>query len=321
MDLKMITNPNTAGIFETKFKEIADLIHAEGGLVYMDGANMNAIAGWVDLNKLGVDAVHNNLHKTWTIPHGGGGPGDAIVAVSEKLIDFLPGHQIIKKDGLFQLEKSKKSIGEFHRHLGNFAHKVRAYTYIKALGYEGVKKMSAVAVLSARYLLKRLSQTYPTLPKQTNGVERMHEFIITLSPETFALVEKAGIPKANIIARIGKLFLDFGFHAPTVAFPEQYGLMIEPTESFTKKELDDFAGVVEKIHELITTNPEILISVPHFTPIDRVDEVLANKEITLSEKISDTLPEILNDRVHSGKLRQLNQTQIIQKIVEAHQGA
>ena len=143
----MITNPNTCGLFETDFKRIADDVHAAGGLVYMDGANMNAIAGWVNLAAMGVDALHNNLHKTWTIPHGGGGPGDAIVAVSERLKDFLPGHQIEKRAGKFVAVKAARSIGSFHRHWGNFAHKVRAYAYLLRLGGEGVRRMSAVAVL------------------------------------------------------------------------------------------------------------------------------------------------------------------------------
>ncbi|MBT5092618.1 MAG: glycine dehydrogenase, partial [Halobacteriovoraceae bacterium] len=152
----MVTNPNTSGIFEDNFKEMADLIHSVDGLVYMDGANMNAIAGWVDLDRLGVDAVHNNLHKTWTIPHGGGGPGDAIVAVSKKLVQYLPGIQVNKEDdGRFNSFRPSKSIGQFHRHHGNFAHKVRCYTYLKALGTEGLRKMSAVAVLSAQYLFHR----------------------------------------------------------------------------------------------------------------------------------------------------------------------
>ena len=133
----MITNPNTSGIFETSFHEIAEKVHAAGGLVYMDGANMNAIAGWVDLGALGVDAVHNNLHKTWTIPHGGGGPGDAIVAVSERLLQYLPGYQIEKDGDQYRPVKAPKSIGSFHRHWGNFAHKVRCYTYLLRLGREG----------------------------------------------------------------------------------------------------------------------------------------------------------------------------------------
>lgn len=315
----MVTNPNTAGIFETKFKEMSDLIHSVGGLVYMDGANMNAIAGILDLNKLGVDAVHNNLHKTWTIPHGGGGPGDAIVGVSHRLLDFIPGVQVVKKDGKYEIVKPAKSCGSFHRHFGNFAHKIRAYTYIKALGADGVRKMSQVAVLSARYLHNRLSKSYPTLPAEAGTAPRMHEFILTLSPETFKKVEASGTPKTNTIARIGKLFLDFGFHAPTVAFPEQYGLMIEPTETYSKKELDQFAGVVETILKLVNEHPEVLKTVPHFTPIDRVDEVLANKNPVLTEKITSHLPDIIPDRVDSERLRNSTAGDLCEHILKAHQ--
>jgi glycine dehydrogenase len=281
----MITNPNTSGIFESNFKYISKMIHDCGGLVYMDGANMNAIAGQVDLNELGVDAVHNNLHKTWTIPHGGGGPGDGMVAVSEKLIDFLPGKQIRKTEsGVYESFIPSKSIGSFHRHWGNFAHKIRCYTYIRALGSDGVKKMSAVAVLSARYIYSILRKEFPILPSATENIKRMHEFIITLSPETFKNIEAAGLVKSSIIGRVGKSFLDFGFHAPTVAFPEVYGLMIEPTESFSKKELDDFISAVLKVKNFIHQSPEELHNVPRTTETKRVDEVLANKNIILSEQ-------------------------------------
>jgi glycine dehydrogenase len=315
----MVTNPNTAGIFETQFQEMSQLIHQAGGLVYMDGANMNAIAGIVDLNKLGVDAVHNNLHKTWTIPHGGGGPGDAIVAVSSRLVNFMPGIQVVKKDGIFTLQRPSKSVGSFHRHFGNFAHKIRAYTYIKALGAEGVRQMSAVATLSARYLHHKLSPLFPTLPVGAENTPRMHEFILTLSPETFKKIEQSGTPKANTIARIGKLFLDFGFHAPTVAFPEQFGLMIEPTESYSKEELDQFARVVETILKLINTSPEVLQTVPHFTPIDRVNELEANKNPILTETITAQLPEIISDRVEAQKLRSSTAEDLCELIVRAHQ--
>ncbi|MBY0516265.1 MAG: aminomethyl-transferring glycine dehydrogenase subunit GcvPB [Bacteriovoracaceae bacterium] len=316
----MVTNPNTAGIFETGFAEMAKLVHEAGGLVYMDGANMNAVAGIVDLNAIGVDAVHNNLHKTWTIPHGGGGPGDAIVAVSHRLKDFMPGIQVEKKaDGSFGIHKPSKSCGSFHRHFGNFAHKVRAYIYIKALGAEGVRKMSSVAVLSARYLYHNLSSDYPTLPAGSTSSPRMHEFILTLAPETFTHIEKVGgVPKANSIARIGKLFLDFGFHAPTVAFPEQYGLMVEPTETYNKAELDQFSGVVKQILSLVKSNPEVLQTVPHFTPIDRVDEVTANKNPQLSEKNTKDLPPILPDRVNVDRLRKSTPGDLCEMIIEAH---
>ena len=315
----MVTNPNTAGIFESGFKEMSELIHAHGGLVYMDGANMNAIAGIVDLNRLGVDAVHNNLHKTWTIPHGGGGPGDAIVAVSHRLLDYMPGVQVKLENGVYSTFKAPKSCGSFHRHFGNFAHKIRCYTYLKALGAEGVKKMSQLAVLSARYLHFKLKDTYPCLPSGADNVPRMHEFIVTLSNDSFKHIEAAGTPKANAIARIGKLFLDFGFHAPTVAFPEQYGLMIEPTESYSKAELDQFAEVVIAISKLLQDKPEVLKTVPHFTPIDRVDEVAANKNPILAEKITKNLPEIIADRYDSAKLRALSVGDTCELIIKAHQ--
>lgn len=315
----MITNPNTSGVFESKFKEIADLIHSVDGLVYMDGANMNAIAGWLDLDKMGVDAVHNNLHKTWTIPHGGGGPGDAIVAVSDKLIDFLPGKQIIKKDdGTYDVFTPKHTMGSIHRHWGNFAHKVRAYTYIKALGAQGVKEMAAVAVLSAKYLFERLRDLYPTLPAGAEQVPRMHEFILTISKETFDKIQAAGTPKAQAIAKIGKLFLDFGLHAPTVSFPEPFGLMVEPTESFSKKELDDFVEVLVGINRVLEENPEFLITAPHFTPVRKVDEVTANKNLILSGDLS-RLPDLPQNIIEPGKLKEMGTERILEEIKKAHQ--
>ncbi|MEE8111041.1 MAG: aminomethyl-transferring glycine dehydrogenase subunit GcvPB, partial [bacterium] len=314
----MVTNPNTSGILETSFKEMADLIHGVGGLVYMDGANMNAIAGWVDLGKLGVDAVHNNTHKTWTIPHGGGGPGDAFVAVSEPLVDYLPGVQVVRDDRGYRIEKPPKSIGSVHRHFGNFAHKVRCYAYLRALGREGVRRMSAVAVLSARYLHKKLSEYYPTLPAGAENTPRMHEFILTLSEDGFAKIEAAGTKRAVIIPRVGKLFLDFGLHAPTIAFPEVYGLMVEPTESYSKEELDRFAEIVITIFKIVHENPEALQSVPHFTPVDRIDEVAANKDLRLSEPLSG-LPVVLENRVSIASLDKLTTRDIWKRIIEAHQ--
>ena len=313
----MITNPNTSGIFEDEFKIIADETHKEGGLVYMDGANMNAIAGIVNLGALGVDAVHNNLHKTWTIPHGGGGPGDAIVGVSEALVDFLPGKQIVQdEDKSYRTVSAKNSIGSFHRHWGNFGHKVRAYSYLLRLGREGIPRMSSVAVLSARYLWEKLRVAFATLPAKAEHSPRMHEFILTLSEDEFSTLEKAGIPKTKAIPQIGKLFLDFGFHAPTVAFPEVFGLMIEPTESYTKKELDRFADAVLAIKELIVQHPKVLLSAPHFTPIDRVDEVSANRNLILRETIHH-LPSLPHNRMKPSMLLELSISEIKQKIIEA----
>lgn len=313
----MVTNPNTSGIFESNFKEMADLVHSIGGLVYMDGANMNAIAGILDLDSLGVDAVHNNLHKTWTIPHGGGGPGDAIVAVSSKLVDYLPGHQVSKQNGKFAFYKTDKSIGSFHRHYGNFAHKVRCLTYLKALGSEGIKKMSSVAVSSSVYLFNKIKDVYPTLPRGGENVPRMHEFIITLSPSDFENITKAGIQKSQIIGKLGKLFLDFGMHAPTVSFPEPFGLMIEPTESYTKEELDRFLEVLKGIKRIITTNPEVLNTVPHFTPVKKVNELKANKELVLKDELQ-TLPQLPQDDISAMNLQKMSIDEVIESILKAH---
>ena len=316
----MVTNPNTSGLFEKSFKEMADLIHGVGGLVYMDGANMNAIAGWIDLNKMGVDAVHNNLHKTWTIPHGGGGPGDGMVAVSHRLVDYLPGIQVVKVGDKYDVVKAPKSIGSFHRHVGNFAHKVRAYTYIKALGGNGVQQMSGVAVLAARYLYEKLKPMYPSLPENCENETRMHEFILTISKETFDRIDKGGTPKAQAIARIGKLFLDFGLHAPTVAFPEVYGLMIEPTESYSKKELDRFIEVVVAINNIINETPNVLLTVPHFTPIKKVDEVDANKNLHFMDHLKE-FPHLYQNVIDPVKLSKMDIKQVTLDIVKAHQKA
>jgi glycine dehydrogenase len=310
----MITNPNTSGMFETDFKAIADKIHAIGGLMYMDGANMNAIAGWLDLGKMGVDAIHNNLHKTWSIPHGGGGPGDAIVAVSEKLMDFLPGHQIIKEEGNYKPVKASKSIGSFHRHWGNFQHKIRTLTYLYRLGKEGVPHMSAMAVLSARYLFKKLSGPYPALPTGADATPRMHEFILTLEEEDFVRAEAAGTPHASVLARVGKLFLDFGFHAPTMSWPEAFGMMIEPTESYTKDELDRFADAVLHILKIVREHPEALAQTPFFTPVDRIDDVAANRNLCLSEAVTE-LPKLEQNREDPNEQAKLPIEEIYNQIV------
>ncbi len=311
----MVTNPNTGGIFENNFRAMAELIHRAGGLVFMDGANMNAIAGWVDLAALGVDAVHSNLHKTWTIPHGGGGPGDAIVAVGEKLVDFLPGYRIEKIDGRYVPVKPTLSIGSFHRHWGNFAHKIRCLAYLLRLGQSGVRRMSGVAVLSARYLHKKLGEHFPSLPSHSASAPRMHEFILTLEDSDFQRLEEAGIPKNAVIPRIGKLFLDFGFHPPTVAFPEVYGMMFEPTESYSKTELDRFAEAVIKILLIIRKHPDVLHKVPLFTPVDRVDEVAANRQLQLREPLS-RLPNIPVNRIPAPELQAHSIDEIYRKILE-----
>ncbi|MDP4693801.1 MAG: hypothetical protein NWS00_04570, partial [Opitutales bacterium] len=250
------------------------------------------------------------------IPHGGGGPGDAMVAVSELLLPYLPGHQIEFDGELYRPVKAEKSIGSFHRHWGNFAHKVRCYTYLLRLGREGVRRMSAMAVLSARYLHKQMETDYATLPAGSDSEPRMHEFILTLKPEDFGALESVGLRKTDAAPRIGKLFLDFGFHAPTVAWPEPLGLMIEPTESYTKAELDRFADAVKAIIKLVKEHPQVLNSAPHFTPIDRVEEVEANRDVCLSESL-ETLPVLNVARITSRELAKMPVDEIYSKIVEA----
>ncbi len=313
----MVTNPNTSGLFETRFGEIAEKVHAAGGLVYMDGANMNAIAGWVNVGTLGVDALHNNVHKTWAVSHGGGGPGDCFVAVSDKLADYLPGSQVVRRaDGSFEPVRAKKCIGMFHRHWGNFAHKARMVAYLFRLGREGIPAMSGTAVLAARYLFAKLSQSYPSLPEGAEKQPRMHEFILTLTEDDFAKLEQAGVPRQAAIARVGKLFLDFGFHAPTVAFPEVFGLMIEPTESYAKSELDRFGDAVLEIHKLVREHPEAAVNAPHFTPVERVDDVTANRNLVLSEPLRG-LPDFGQNRVEVSDLAKMSMPEIAQKIIAA----
>ena len=217
----------------------------------------------------------------------------------------------------FSARIPEQSIGSCHRHFGNFGHKVRCYTYFRRLGRQGIRRMSAVAVLSARYLMKRLGEVYPTLPLQTDQ-PCMHEFILTLPKDMFAKIESIGIPKASVITRVGKLFLDFGFHAPTVAFPEVLGIMVEPTESYTKAELDRFADAVIAIYRLVEKQPEVLLSAPHFTPIDRVDDVAANRNLVLNEDLQ-TLPEVLENRISPEDLAKMSVDEISTKIIEAHQ--
>jgi glycine dehydrogenase subunit 2 len=271
----MITNPSTLGIFEKNFKIIADMIHEKDALVYMDGANLNALLGIVRPGELGVDALHINLHKTFSTPHGGGGPGAGPVAVSNRLKDFLPVPVIKKSDkGDFYFSFDvPHSIGRLHTFYGNFAVILRAYAYILTQGKDGLVDISRKAIINANYLLKKIEKFF-VRPYQTTP---MHEFV--LSGEN---LREYGLKTLDFAKRL----LDFGVHAPTVYFPliVKEAIMVEPTESESKQMLDYFAQVTERIVNEAKEEPEKLKNAPYTTPVRRLNEVKANRELNISWK-------------------------------------
>lgn len=273
----MLTNPNTLGLFEEQVEEVVELIHACGGLVYGDGANMNALLGVVRPGDLGFDVLHYNLHKTFSTPHGGGGPGSGPVGVSEKLVDFLPGPIVeILDEGddeeppIYGLVKPKKTIGRVKAFHGHFGMHVRAYTYMRMQGKEGLRAVSDHAVLNANYLRVKLNDTYHVPFDRIN----MHEFVIQ--------GEFKDAPDIHALD-ISKRLMDFGFHPPTNYFPliVPEALMIEPTETETKETLDAFIEVMKKIAREAREDPEILHTAPHETPFGRLDEVQAARQLVL----------------------------------------
>jgi len=261
----MMTNPNTLGIFEEQISEISKLMHANGSLLYYDGANFNAIMGYTNPKLMGFDVVHLNLHKTFATPHGGGGPGSGPVAVVEKLKDFLP-KPVIDFDGekYFRNYDIKHSIGSVKAFYGNFSVLVKAYAYILMLG-KNLKQASENAVLNANYLKERLKEYYD-LPYDEPC---MHEFVITGEKQK----RENGISTLNI----AKALMDGNIHPPTVYFPliVHEAIMIEPTESENKEVLDDFVNVMIKIAKECSENPEYVLSAPHTTPVRKIDEVTA----------------------------------------------
>ncbi len=268
----MLTNPNTLGLFEKDIVEIAGLVHEAGGLLYYDGANMNAIMGKVRPGDMGFDVIHLNLHKTFATPHGGGGPGSGPVLVSDKLIPFLPVPDITEHDGKYTLNYDKPdSIGRISGFYGNIAVIVRAYAYILTMGSDGLKKASEMAVLNANYLKERLKKTYHLFYDTTC----MHEFV--LSADT--LHDEHGISALDV----AKALLDNGFHPMTIYFPliVHEAMMIEPTETESKQTLDHFVDVMLKIYDEAVKNPEKLKEAPLHTPVKRIDEVLAAKNPVL----------------------------------------
>ena len=263
----MLTIPSTLGLFEPNILEITEIIHNAGGLVYADGANLNALLGIVRLGDLGVDICHSNLHKTFSTPHGGGGPGSGPVMVKDNLAKFLPNPVAEKQDGSYVLANPENSIGSINGFHGSFLIAVRAYAYIKALGLEGLQSVSENAIINANYIQANLRDKY-NLPADRYC---MHETVLSASRQ-----KDRGVAGIDIAKRL----LDFGIHAPTMYFPMivEEALMIEPTESESKETLDHFIAVMRQIDEEANYTPELIIESPHDLPVTRLDEVTAARK-------------------------------------------
>ncbi|RLC50883.1 MAG: aminomethyl-transferring glycine dehydrogenase subunit GcvPB, partial [Candidatus Cloacimonadota bacterium] len=270
----MLTNPNTLGIFESQIEEISKIIHSVDGLMYMDGANFNAILGIVKPGEIGFDIMHYNLHKTFSTPHGGGGPGSGPVGVREDLVKFLPVPLVAKKENQYYLDygNAETSIGKIHAFYGNFAVCVRAYIYIKMLGIKGIKRISENAVINANYIMKKL-ENYYEIPYKDNYC--MHEFVASGNWQK----AKYGIKTLDIAKRI----LDKGYHAPTIYFPliVHEAIMIEPTETESKETLDEFISAMIEIAKECEENPEVVKSAPNNTPVKRVDDTYAVRNLNV----------------------------------------
>lgn len=269
----MLTNPNTLGLFESDIVEIARIVHEAGGLLYYDGANSNAIMGITRPGDMGFDVVHLNLHKTMSTPHGGGGPGSGPVGVKAKLIPFLPKPIVAqRKSGEYYFDYDRpESIGRVKAFYGNFGILVRAYTYIRSYGPEGLRRVSEIAVLNANYLRKRLSPYY----EAPFDVICKHEFV--LSGKKLAV---HGVHTLDVAKRL----LDFGYHPPTIYFPlnVEECIMIEPTETESKETLDGFIETMIRIAEEAKNQPELLLGAPHTTVISRPDETTAARKPVLN---------------------------------------
>ncbi len=273
----MLTNPNTLGIFEEDILTVSELVHKAGGLLYYDGANLNAIMGLARPGDMGFDVCHLNLHKTFSTPHGGGGPGAGVVCCNEKLEPFLPIPILSSKsDGTFYWDSDKKdSIGKVKAYYGNFGMFVRALAYIMANGKEGIKQISKDAVLNANYLKENLKGSFD-LPYD---IPCMHEFVLSGKRQ-----KKFGV---NTLA-MAKRLLDYGVHAPTIYFPlvVPEAIMIEPTETETKEQLDEFIEIMKKVAKEAEDTPEMVNKAPHNTPVGRVDEATAARSLNLCWSLS-----------------------------------
>lgn len=272
----MLTNPSTLGVFDSQIKEVAGLVHKAGGLLYYDGANLNAILGKVKPGDMGFDVMHLNLHKTFATPHGGGGPGAGPVAVSDRLKPFIPTPTVIKEGESYRyttLSDVPQTIGRLSAFMGNSGILLRAYFYIRLLGKEGLRRVSEYATLNANYLMAKLKDAGFELayPKRRAS----HEFIITLQ----TLKKETGVTAMDFAKRL----LDYGFHAPTTYFPLLVPecLLIEPTETESKEELDKFIAAMSSILKEARESPELVKDAPHTMPIKRLDDVKAARELDL----------------------------------------
>ena len=276
----MLTNPNTLGLFDTNIEEIAEIVHGVGATLYYDGANLNAVMGISRPGDMGFDIVHFNLHKSFTQPHGGGGPGAGPIAVSERIEPYLPRPQVVRIEGnggeqpTFTLDDDRpKSIGRLRGFQGNYGVFVRSYAYIRSLGAEGLREASELAVLNANYLLARLSEkgVVEYLPVAYDRV-CMHEFVLSGAP----MKRDLGIRTLDLAKRL----LDHGYHPPTVYFPllVDEALLIEPTETETKETLDAFADAIAEILVEAANDPSVAQAAPYSTPVRRLDEAGAAKQ-------------------------------------------
>jgi len=271
----MLTNPNTLGIFEVRIREICELVHRKGGLVYMDGANMNALVGVARPADFGADVMHLNLHKTFTTPHGGGGPGSGPVAVRKVLEPYLPSPVVVRsQDGTYSLDDDRpKSVGRVRAFYGNFGMAVRALAYIAANGSEGLRQTTQDAVLNANYVMRRLEDLYD-LPYNEPC---MHECVLSDKRQA-----ASGVHTIDIAKRL----IDYGFHPYTTAFPliVQGAMMIEPTESASKEELDEFIEAMRAVAEEVEEDPEFVLKAPYTTRVSRLDEATAARKPVLRWK-------------------------------------
>ncbi|MDF1507596.1 aminomethyl-transferring glycine dehydrogenase subunit GcvPB [Robertmurraya sp. DFI.2.37] len=264
----MLTNPNTLGLFEENIVEMAEIVHGGGGKLYYDGANLNAVLSKARPGDMGFDVVHLNLHKTFTGPHGGGGPGSGPVGVKEDLIPFLPKPVVTKQGDEYVLDYNRPhSIGRVKPYYGNFGINVRAYTYIRSMGPDGLKAVTEYAVLNANYMMRRLAPFYD-LPFDRHC---KHEFVLSGKRQ-----KKLGVRTLDIAKRL----LDFGYHPPTIYFPlnVEECIMIEPTETESKETLDAFCDAMIQIAKEAEENPEIVQEAPHSTVVGRLDETTAARK-------------------------------------------